>query len=231
MGNRAIITTPERKIGLYLHWNGGRDTVEPLLRYCELQGYRSPDVDSYGWARMCQVMGNFFGGSTAIGIDEYTTDIKMDPGDNGIYVIKGWKIVDRLQTKHDDKFNAIGIEEVPEYAEQHDYDFDAMMRALDERMPEDLRLGDLLDAVEKPLSEIEVGDEVFVREFGGWQRHKVIGFGQPEFNKHAVVKTNEDGTCRIEYPDFPYVDMHDKDGDYSWNPNNYLTGDKVFVVS
>ena len=31
MGNRAIITTRERKIGLYLHWNGGRDTVEPLL--------------------------------------------------------------------------------------------------------------------------------------------------------------------------------------------------------
>ena len=40
MGNRAVITTKERKIGLYLHWNGGRDTVEPLLKYCELQGYR-----------------------------------------------------------------------------------------------------------------------------------------------------------------------------------------------
>lgn len=36
MGNRTVITTAERKIGLYLHWNGGRDTVEPLLRYCEL---------------------------------------------------------------------------------------------------------------------------------------------------------------------------------------------------
>lgn len=42
MGNRAVITTKERKIGLYLHWNGGRDTVEPLLKYCELQGYRPP---------------------------------------------------------------------------------------------------------------------------------------------------------------------------------------------
>lgn len=49
MGNRAVITTPERKIGLYLHWNGGRDTVEPLLRYCELKGYRAPSSDSYGW--------------------------------------------------------------------------------------------------------------------------------------------------------------------------------------
>lgn len=52
MGNRAVITTKERELALYLHWNGGRDTVEPLLRYCELQGYRPPSSDSYGWARM-----------------------------------------------------------------------------------------------------------------------------------------------------------------------------------
>ena len=56
MGNRAVITTKERKIGLYLHWNGGRDTIEPLLKYCELQGFRPPSQDCYGWARMCQVM-------------------------------------------------------------------------------------------------------------------------------------------------------------------------------
>ena len=30
MGNRAVITTPQRKVGLYVHWNGGRDTIEPL---------------------------------------------------------------------------------------------------------------------------------------------------------------------------------------------------------
>ena len=35
MGNRAVITTKERKIGLYLHWNGGRDTVEPVLGTAE----------------------------------------------------------------------------------------------------------------------------------------------------------------------------------------------------
>ena len=80
MGNRAIITTQERKIGLYLHWNGGRDTVEPLLRYCELQGYRPPSSDSYGWARICQVVGNFFGGTLSVGIGPYTDDAGMDPG-------------------------------------------------------------------------------------------------------------------------------------------------------
>ena len=88
MGNRAVVTTPERKVGIYLHWNGGRDTIEPLLKYCELQGYRAPSSDDYGWARMCQVMGNFFGGSTSLGIGVYTNDRQMDPGDNGIYIIE-----------------------------------------------------------------------------------------------------------------------------------------------
>ena len=27
MGNRAVITTEEKKIGIYLHWNGGYDSV------------------------------------------------------------------------------------------------------------------------------------------------------------------------------------------------------------
>lgn len=49
MGNRAVITTTKKDLAIYLHWNGGRDTVEPLLKYCELQGYRPPSVDCYGW--------------------------------------------------------------------------------------------------------------------------------------------------------------------------------------
>ena len=52
MGNRAVITTKERKIGLYLHWNGGRDTVEPLLKYCELQATVPRRQDCYA-GRAC----------------------------------------------------------------------------------------------------------------------------------------------------------------------------------
>ena len=73
MGNRAVITTKENfdnnGIGIYLHWNGGYDSVSAFLKYCELKGHRSPDTDCYGWARLCQVIGNFFGGTTSIGID------------------------------------------------------------------------------------------------------------------------------------------------------------------
>ena len=59
MGNRAVIATREKKIGVYLHWNGGRDSVEGFLTYCKLKGYRCPEKDNYGWARLCQVKNKF----------------------------------------------------------------------------------------------------------------------------------------------------------------------------
>lgn len=38
MGNRAVITTPERTFGLYLHWQGGRDSIEAFLEYAKMIG-------------------------------------------------------------------------------------------------------------------------------------------------------------------------------------------------
>ena len=212
MGNRAVITTPERKVGVYLHWNGGRDTVEPLLRYCELQGYRPPSADDYGWARLCQVMGNFFGGSTSLGIGAYTADKLMNPGDNGIYVIDGWKIVDRVYP-------------YARFEEQCEYDFDDMLRSFDEVMPENLRLGKFLDAVEVPANEVEVGDEVWLFGVDGkWKAYPVVGFGQPPFNRISVWVDAPDGRKDVTYPNLPYVAMYDHDGDFSWNSNNYVHG-------
>lgn len=164
MGNRAVITTPERKIGLYLHWNGGRDSVEPLLRYCELKGYRPPSADCYGWARLAQVAGNFFGGTTSVGICAYTGDRRMDPGDNGIYVIEGWRIVGRV-------YPYGGFEE------HAGNDFDDMLRAFDASMPEGERLGALLDSEEKASSDLELGDEVWVQGVeGSWNAYPVVAF-------------------------------------------------------
>ena len=211
MGNRAVITTPERKIGLYLRWNGGRDTVEPLLRYCELKGYRPPSLDTYGWARMAQVMGNFFGGTLSIGIGTYTTDERMDPGDNGIYVIDGWRIVERLRAKHDGNWRPVGTEPIPAEDEQGVYDFDEMLHALDRSMPETERLGAFLDSEELPTSELSLGDEVWVREI------------DDSFKPYPVVAFADDGT--------PLVGRYDRDGDWSWNPNNRVVSDTVRVAS
>lgn len=92
MGNRAVITTKENwrngGVGIYLHWNGGRDSVEAFLKYCELKGFRSPSSDSYGMARLCQVIGNFFGGGLSVGIDTLW-HLDCDNFDNGVYIIDG----------------------------------------------------------------------------------------------------------------------------------------------
>ena len=217
MGNRAVITTPERKVGLYVHWNGGRDTIEPLLRYCELKGYRDPAKDEYGWARMCQVLGNFFGGTNSVGIGPYSNDDYMDPGDNGIYVIDGWKIVDRIDAYEDDE-------------EEGEYGLDEMLRALDDAMPEADRLGEFLDSVEVPTSELRIGDEVWM--FGSrdrWEAFPVVGFGQPHGNRIAAWVDLPDGDKEAVYPDTPYVARYDHDGDYSWNCNNYVRGDTARI--
>ena len=47
MGNRAVITKDRDLygIGVYLHWNGGRDSVEAFLAYCDLKRYRGNDSE------------------------------------------------------------------------------------------------------------------------------------------------------------------------------------------
>lgn len=129
MGNRAVITSKENfennGVGIYLHWNGGYDSISAFLKYCELKGYRSPTTDNYGWARLCQVIGNYFGGSTSIGID-VVNNLDCDNYDNGVYIIDGWEIVDR-------KYNR--------YGEQMEYKLEDMLMDIDNAMPENERLG------------------------------------------------------------------------------------------
>lgn len=136
MGNRAVITTRDKKIGVYLHWNGGRDSVEAFLKYCELKGFRCPETDCYGWARLCQIIGNYFGGDLSIGIDEYNR-LDTHNGDNGVYVIEDWKIVDRLFI---------------DWPEQHEYDLVEMLKDINNAQPENERLPEEeIDKLNYPL--------------------------------------------------------------------------------
>ena len=107
MGNRAVITTQNDidsgGIGVYLHWNGGYDSVRPLLDYCRLRSFRPPDEDSYGYARMIQVMANFLGGDgLSIGVGPLNR-LDTDNWDNGTYVLKGWDISSRLYFKGEEQ--------------------------------------------------------------------------------------------------------------------------------
>ena len=125
MGNRAVITTKDRTIGIYLHWNGGYSSVDAFLTYCKLKGYRAPETDCYGWARLCQVIGNFFGGSLSIGIDKLE---KLDCNnyDNGMYIIENWEIVGReFQVSEDN---------------ENEYDLEAFLLEINEKQPKDEQL-------------------------------------------------------------------------------------------
>jgi hypothetical protein len=95
MGNRAVITTEKRDIGVYLHWNGGRDSVDGFLCYCFMKRYRQPEKDCYGWAYLCTVIGNYMDGSgLSLGVDKLE-NLDCDNWDNGMYIIKDWHIVGR----------------------------------------------------------------------------------------------------------------------------------------
>ena len=148
MGNRAVITTNvdlgtldkdqnlyfkdgvelqnrTDKIGVYLHWNGGYDSVNAFLQYCKRRGFRNPVEDCYGWARLCQVIGNFFGGELSIGID-VLNDLDCDNYDNGVYIIdKNWDIVERAYKR--------GFE-------QKEYDLEEFIKEIDNKQPENERI-------------------------------------------------------------------------------------------
>lgn len=127
MGNRAVITDRNRDLGIYLHWNGGYDSVDAFLDYCRIHNFRTPEKDPYGWARLTQVIANFFGpDGLSIGIQPYTSDINMSPGDNGIYVIKDWQIVDRIDAPT---------------TEQHSKDHLELLIAIDKAQPLAMQLG------------------------------------------------------------------------------------------
>lgn len=101
MGNRAVLKFIDDKWQptIYLHGNGERASVQAFLNVAKEQRLRA---DSYGVARMCQIIGNFFGGNLSLGCSKEATD----NGDNGIYLIKDFEIVGR------EKFD--GFEEIDE---------------------------------------------------------------------------------------------------------------------
>lgn len=210
MGNRAVITTEwgfdDNGIGIYLHWNGGRASIEAFLKYCELRGFRSPDEDCYGWARLAQVIGNFFGGGLSVGIDK-VQNLDCNNHDNGVYLIRDWKIVGRRY------FNG---------SEQMDYDLKEMLIAIDDAQPEKEQIGsDFFNATTMKREDLAVGMKVIVTHpySGVRQTCVVVGFG----DDRVVNGTNVKGLPRVNL-----YDSEDCPGER--NINNYLQEDEYPVV-
>lgn len=201
MGNRAIIKPENGTQGVYLHWNGGRDSVEPFLEYCKLKEYRGLGQDtSYGLARLTQVISNFFGGSTSIGVVDKLSNTEESASylDNGIYLVDGWDIVGRIPE---------GI------YEQKEYDRLEMLIAIDEAQPEKEQLGSYIGAVEIPTKELKVGDIVYHIDFTGKvEAFPIVGISEDEI----VNGSNVLGV--------PYINKYSGAEN---NPNNYIREETV----
>lgn len=73
-------------------------------------------VFSCGRARLTQVIANFMRSEDLnVGIDAYTDDTHEGPSGNGIYVIDGWQIVERIGC----------------HGEQREYLLDKMLLSID----------------------------------------------------------------------------------------------------
>ncbi len=205
MGNRAIITTEDFSMSMYLHWQGGRDSVEAFLDYCRLHGFRSPEADCYGWARLAQVACNFMGPEgLSCGIAPYSRE--CDPmSDNGDYVVRDWEIVERRYPWED-------------FEEQAEYDHGEMLHAIDRAQPEDQQLGAYLDAEIVPVSEVEAGDVAYMQSIGTVPKAcEVLGRAKcPGSFGHGE--------------ELPYVRLYENGGRYDTNPNNFLCGGTARIV-
>ena len=116
MGNRAVIQIENNPLEIYLHWNGGRDSVEPIVDYAREQGVRTGD---YGVARLCQIIGNTLGGTLSLGVapkGSYSGD-----EDNGTYVL-------------DNEFNIVGRKGLRVgFTEQSVYPYEDMLSHVREK--------------------------------------------------------------------------------------------------
>lgn len=205
MGNRAIVKGKGQTLGVYLHWYGGYESVRSFTEYCKLKGYRSPETDNYGIARLCQVVGNYFGGGLSLGIMEIDKELTPEIVDsycldNGVYEIENWEIVAHWDSEviEDDELDPLTL--------RHN------LLEINKAQPESERLEeDFIMADEVDVSSLKIGDKVYVQRYDdSIEIHTVMGFD--------------------EVNDLPYVDLYDHDGDWSWNQNNYIRTDTIRKV-
>jgi len=203
MGNRAIITTPSKNVSVYLHWNGGLDSVEAFLAYCKLKGYRSPCNDSYGFARLCQVIGNFFGGGFSIGIEKYRPS-DLEIGDNGVYVVKDWEIISR---------------EGQSVWSREGYNHTELLQEIDESQPVKEQLGkDFFSSSEVEVNALQIGDKVLYYDSlnGHYIKHEIVGIGEDKIVNGRNVRG------------IPYINKYGKSPED--NANNYLRTKKIRMI-
>lgn len=149
MGNRATITSKNRQIGIYVHWNGGPESICCFLTYAKLKEVRNPNHDqSYGFARLVQIIGNFFGGELSIGVD-VLENLDHCEYDNGVYIVdEKWNVIDRSShsapgTRRSRAWMVEGLRQIDRSMPEH-------------LPPEKLEQAEFVDVPELTITEVEI---------------------------------------------------------------------------
>lgn len=113
MGNRAVITfsTANNAPSIYLHWNGGRASVEGFLTAARQLGLRhapTPQAQAEALDNIAEMLARYFFRCN-VGMNVYRLHFAgadRDNGDNGTYVLdQDLQIFARLHHKRGEEIN------------------------------------------------------------------------------------------------------------------------------
>lgn len=187
MSNSAVITTPKNficdGIGVFIRWNGGRDSVEGFLKYCELKGYPSPEQHEDGWKGLIKVLTNFFEGRDMC--VDILSELCIDCLEHGVYIIENWQIVGRA-------FHA---------SEQTGYKLIDMLMLIDSYMPEKERITNLILELETSMKE---QNSINTIEFENADKHleELYFTMKNEFEDEETCDCEDKETCDYEDESF-----------------------------
>lgn len=113
MGNRAVISFSERRAApsIYLHWNGGRASVEGFLEGCRSGGYKATGDADKDTQFIARAIAPFFIQNGEVGrLTVYEQPVgraDCDNGNNGWYIIdqKTLEIVKRIHKRGAEEFD------------------------------------------------------------------------------------------------------------------------------
>jgi len=133
MGNRAVIAfnNDPNSTGIYLHWNGGIESVLAFTHAARDMGARSPDGDTtYAMAGLMRAVTLFMharpGELLSMGVGSLA-ELDTDNFDNGLFIIgPDWEIKER-------EFNSGSMMTVSEFSEQQTEQYTAMLACILER--------------------------------------------------------------------------------------------------
>lgn len=121
MGNRAVITasTAPNAPSIYLHWNGGRASVEGFLQAARHLSIRGADADTFD--NIAELVATHFF-NTQVGMTVYRQPFGQadaDNWDNGTYIIDAdLQIVGRKFKRHGEEINPGKTREIFEHIVQ-----------------------------------------------------------------------------------------------------------------